>query len=715
MNNFSVTSCYAVLSVLNKDSLLKALLEMVIALVDDKKYDKLDPQTLSNDFNQLFHFLIPYHPMQVLIKLGIESNYFVYNKAIGMAQPIWENIDSGEFMTAFKRQEAAYAEILERFDLFLQKKYSLHVAKEGLSEQVQTFIQRYGLAAKFDRSIMGTAKNDFYFADFLLDCINRGDESVLNYVDNYTVGCSFAEYVTFCAPVSSNNRCQANVYLDSGFIFSLLGISSKDRSEPFEELLTEMRNLGMHPCIFKHTYSEISDIIDNARGWIGNAMYAPSKASETAYFFITNGWSYQKATELLGDLKSIITEEYHIKIVDCPYPKVEDISTLYQEKICEQIIAEYQHSNPNFSAQDKARTIEYDSRSLFLTLHLNGKDVAHTLPDIRNIFVTTNHSLAKVGGQLSNEYASGATTYIPIALTDLAWGFLVWSNSPSKVSQLNKSKIVSAAYAAFRPSEAILARLEKTLSDCQERGDLSPEKCYFLKTDSLALNILSNKTRNDETRYSEKLPFEILKELQETGYKKGLEEKQTEVDKLTKERDNAVQAFTEEKQYAETQMLYNRQKFLQQDIGNLQEQRKLKSEYFESMERQKIKADQKAKKQLCAIIMSILVVFLVAIVALSKIEKYAWIVTVISVVLALISILLECFSYKGPFTRLQKFLEKKAYCSVCFNERKFSELAKEIENIDEKLLSLKGSLTEVENGIKNCNCIPQDFLETFSK
>ena len=101
-----------------------------------------------------------------------------------------------------------------------------------------------------------------------------------------------------------------------------------------------MVQLGMKPVIFQHTYSEIAGIIDTARMWIGNNNYDPSLASETAYFFITNNWSYKRATELLGDLKRILTEDFRITIDTTPYPLVADIHTKLEADIKQAIIDE---------------------------------------------------------------------------------------------------------------------------------------------------------------------------------------------------------------------------------------------------------------------------------------------------------------------------------------------------------------------------------------
>lgn len=435
-NSFSISSCYAVLSSCTDKDPLHAFLELVIALIDEKKYISLDPQIMSDDFEKKFKFPLPYHPMQVIIRLGIDEQYFEYNSSLKTVYPIWSAIDSGEFMKTLAQKDAEYNTLLVSFGQYLQSKYNLYCSKEDLSDQVQAFIQRYGLVSKTDKGILEKVKNDYHFAEYMLYCNENGNLSTLTYVDEYITGCAFAEVMAFSVPTGVYKNCMAKVFLDTGFIFSLLGIGSKDRSKNFQDLFDDMVRLGMKPIIFQHTYSEIAGIIDTARTWIGNNNYDPSLASETAYFFVTNNWSYEKATELLGDLKRILTEDFRIIIDETSYPRGEDIHTKYEADIKQVIINEYIRSNAKFSVKDKEYTINQDARSMFMALHFDGGYIAHTLPDVKNIFITTNKTLARVGKILTSEIAHNSGTYIPIALTDLTWGTLIWANSPAKISSL---------------------------------------------------------------------------------------------------------------------------------------------------------------------------------------------------------------------------------------------------------------------------------------
>ena len=177
MSMFSLQCCYAALTAYASEGggLLDAILQMVIVVVDERKYKRLDVQEIVKDFEKRFHFTVPYHPMQMVIGLGIDKGYFEYNSALDERYPIWEAINSGEFMKTFTQKESEYESLLTGFDGYLQQQYNMYCSREDLSNQVQAFIQRDGLVAKADRSILKKVQNDFLFASYLLFCQEHGN------------------------------------------------------------------------------------------------------------------------------------------------------------------------------------------------------------------------------------------------------------------------------------------------------------------------------------------------------------------------------------------------------------------------------------------------------------------------------------------------------------------------------------------------------------
>ena len=706
MNKFSVYSCYAAISSCPSGMPLLAILKLVLVLVGEKKYSVLDPQTMVEDFVERFGFKVPYHPMQRIISLGINEKVFEQNSTLRKAVPVWNAIDNGNFMRLLKEKDKEYESLLKSFGRFLNEKHSIYLFDEELSKHVQAFIQRYGLIPKTDKELLISIKSDYYFADYVHYCIEHGDELALKCIDEYITGCSFAELITFSEPTDQNAVCNAKVYLDTGFVFALLGMESKNRAETYRELLRDMHSLGMQTYIFLHTYNEITGLIDNAKVWINNPNYDPLRASETAYFFVTNDWSVDKVTELQFDLKHTIVDDLKINIDDSPYPYYKDIRTTDQSTIQEMIVEEYKRNNRLFREEEKERTLNNDSHSLFNTLHYNGNYIAYSLSDVRFIFITTNKSLANVGRRLTKSITGDKATSIPIAMSDIEWGTLVWSNSPTKISAINRASIVSAAYAACQPSAEVLNKLIKTLKNFQDDGALSPEKCYFLKTNKVALSLLSEKTQNDDANYIDQLPFEILKEIQDEGYRKGKAEGQLEVDRITEEKKN--QEYRTAIANQETEIERRKSKFERErdKLSNLSIQQGELKEYIESINITKGKADETIKCRDVWFKVRLVLYFLLYVSAVICCIKYcdSKIPTAVGLTIPVLgvfaSMIFPNLNPKQIVEMRHEKTEKKVYTKYRIDLQKLSQLNDKYKSITKDISSGTVTMNQLEKEYK---------------
>lgn len=195
------------------------------------------------------------------------------------------------------------------------------------------------------------------------------------------------------------------------------------------------------------------------------------------------------------------------------YPHAEDIHTQTEAVIKEMIIKIYQESGSTANFEEIDHTINQDAKSIFYTQHKNGNIVPYHLNDIKNIFITTNRSLANVGYELSNAIVSSKGCFIPLVMTDITWETLIWFNSPATISSINRPRLVSAAYAAFRPSPELIKKLNTALSKLEKDGAITPEQCYFLKVSPVAQQLLAKETINDPDKFVDLTPLEILKTL----------------------------------------------------------------------------------------------------------------------------------------------------------------------------------------------------------
>ncbi|MDD6880509.1 MAG: hypothetical protein PUE18_02915, partial [Firmicutes bacterium] len=510
MSSFSTVACYAALTSCSRSDIIVAYARMVAALIKNNGYVTCTPELLSEDFQKLYGFNLPYHPMQTIIGECINLGFITYNNLIHQYIPNYDRIDYEDFMCIVDKKNSEYKRIIDEFKNYLIDTYKLHVSEEDLNDRVFAFVERYGIKASTDRSILRKIKDDFLFSDFLVNCVETGKNDVLDYLDEYTIGLSLAEIFTYCEKPETYTAKSTNVYLDTNVLFRLLGIGSSDRSDSYVSFLRNMQQLGIRVKVYEHTINEMIGIIEGSKSWIGNPNFDASLSSEATYFFVRNGWTVDDVDELSCNLKTRLQNEFNIVIDTMPYPKAEDIRTPFEAEIKEMIVAEYKESNSAISTEELDFSINQDAKSIFFTQHKNGSVVPYHINDVKNIFITCNRSLSKVGYQLSYKFVGSKDYFIPTVMTDIKWGTLLWFNSPANISAINKSRIVSAAYAAFRPSEELTKKLNKALVKLEEQGDISPEQCYLLKVNPIAQRLLAKKTINNPERFIDQTPLDIL-------------------------------------------------------------------------------------------------------------------------------------------------------------------------------------------------------------
>lgn len=537
MSSFSSVACYAALSSCTQKDILSAYARMVAALVQKNKYQKCEAERLVIDFEALYGFKVPYHPMRTIMDQCVRLGFFTYNSAAHSFFPDPRMIAEDNFAGIINAKESNYKKLLGQFGDFLISKHGIYSSPEDLDERIRAFIERFGIKSKIDRTLLRkiTEKDDYFFAEFLVCCEENGNSETLNYLNEYTIGLALSEIFTYCETPETFTAKNVHAYLDTGLLFKIFGIGSSNHENSYIQYIRNMQRIGIRVMVYEHTVNEMIGIIEGSKHWIGNPDFDATLSSEATYFFVTNGWSVGEIDELSSSLRYRLENEFNIKIDDMSYPKHEDIHTPHEEDIRAMIVERYKENRSENEIDALTYTIDRDALSIFYTQHKNGNNVAYRLNDIRNVFITTNNSLAAVGYKLSYSLVQSKDVFIPVVMNDIKWGTLIWFNSPALLSSINRPRLVSAAYAAFRPNDELIRKLNERLSQLEKDGAITPEQCYLLKVNPVAQQLLSQKTMNDPTRFIDATPLEILKELGKESFEMGSASRQAEVDSLTKQ------------------------------------------------------------------------------------------------------------------------------------------------------------------------------------
>ena len=715
MSSFSTIACYAALSSCSREDILHAYARMIAALIQRNRYKTCDTDTLCKDFKAYYGFSVPYHPMQTILSTCINFGFLTYNSSIHQFVPDYAHIDEEDFMDIVEKTDQKYREILAQFKIFLQQEYNIYSSDEDMDDKILAFIERYGIKTKVDRMVLREVKDDYLFAAFLVHCEETGQTDILD-----TIGLALSEVFAYCESPQSYTAKDACVYLDTGLLFKLFGIDSSDRADSYELFVRNIQKLGMHVKVYDHTVSEMIGIIEGSKSWINNPNYDATLSSEATYFFVRNQWSIDEIDEFSCNVRTRLKEDFNIIIDNMPYPKVEDIQTPTEAIIKEMIVSEYKESNPDVQIDDKDYSINQDAKSIFFTQHKNNTVVPYHLNEVKNIFITGNRSLARVGYKISLEFAGSKDFFIPTVMTDIKWGTLVWFNSPSTLSSINRPRLVSAAYAAFRPSNDVTKKLNDALIKLEKKGDITPEQCYFLKVSPVAQRILGKLTANASDKIIDSTPLEILKEIRQSAYTEGSISRQEEIDNLTRKNETAEFELAKAKQQRIIFECQRNVEVLEKDRTDVKKEIEDVSEFLSEQNQVKDAIDKSVNKQILGLKIIITIASLIAIgLAVYIGTNYSEVLGIITAVISIFIIILTIWNKDeikilSLISKARKALFNRQANLRRYSAEKVEQAVHQKERAEEKLVLIDANLREARKELHQESTKPDRFSADIS-
>lgn len=413
-------------------------------------------------------------------------------------------------------------------------------------------------------------------------------------------------------------------------------------------------------------------------------------------------------------------EDFNIIIDNMPYPKVEDIQTPTEAIIKEMIVSEYKESNPDVQIDDKDYSINQDAKSIFFTQHKNNTVVPYHLNEVKNIFITGNRSLARVGYKISLEFAGSKDFFIPTVMTDIKWGTLVWFNSPSTLSSINRPRLVSAAYAAFRPSNDVTKKLNDALIKLEKKGDITPEQCYFLKVSPVAQRILGKLTANASDKIIDSTPLEILKEIRQSAYTEGSISRQEEIDNLTRKNETAEFELAKAKQQRIIFECQRNVEVLEKDRTDVKKEIEDVSEFLSEQNQVKDAIDKSVNKQILGLKIIITIASLIAIgLAVYIGTNYSEVLGIITAVISIFIIILTIWNKDeikilSLISKARKALFNRQANLRRYSAEKVEQAVHQKERAEEKLVLIDANLREARKELHQESTKPDRFSADIS-
>jgi len=309
------------------------------------------------------------------------------------------------------------------------------------------FIGRYESEVILNEGIMETrdelGREEKVLSRFIYEKC-REDSELYECLNTVVTGYALQETITLSEVTQPDDDFGSlEVYLDSGFLFGLLGYEGKAHERAYNETVDLLEETGADPRCFETTVDEMTrilrvyeDKIDSVRG--------RSDLNRTAItrYMISNRLDSGDVKEIIAMLEENI-EERGVIIVQRPQ-RVPDY-TLEEDDLYEMLGKDDRDAEAPISDR-----VDHDVDCAASVLTLRRRDRPEDLDSARAVFASTSSSTVST---IKDWYHSHDVRGISPALMVAEVSNRAWLKRPSAATNLKTDEMVALCYAALQPSE----------------------------------------------------------------------------------------------------------------------------------------------------------------------------------------------------------------------------------------------------------------------
>lgn len=519
-----------------KRDYIENFIPFIATLISKKKYEKIDVEKIIDDFRDEFGLDIPYHPMHTILTRSKRRG--LIRKSGSAFIPIMGKVNNYEFSGEAKKQFRQQEKTITEIKAFAKENYNYEMNEDKIELALIAFLKDYDLDILFAAEGKGvlpeisSSKKDKFIIYKYISLTNESEPAIFDFIVDIAIGHLMANSI-FYRDFSKYVGRLKNVcfYLDTPFIFRLIGLEGDQKTSVYEEFIKTLHKEGACIKTFRHTYEESYEILEDCLNWVENPSYDPSRASAILRYFVENNYTKIDVQRFLNRIDSILSANYigQSDIVNTPNKQKFSEYNEDEKKIQQLIVDIYKKSNPLFDENEKNLTLRRDVDSVASIYILRkGKTPKH-IKDAGHIFMTTNSSIALAARRYELNKTENHFN-IPACLTDTFVGTILWLQSPAKIFDINKRKIIADSYAALKPDTKLIKKFLAEVDKLRNEEKIDENTYYFLRRDNLVFELLEEKTMGDCESFDSSIITdiynEITQDIKEEADRKYIQEKE---------------------------------------------------------------------------------------------------------------------------------------------------------------------------------------------
>jgi len=281
---------------INKRDYIENFVPFIATLIKNQNYKEIEIAVIMNDFENNFGLSIPFHPMQTILvrckKRGLIRKQ--HNKFIPNLEKVSEYEFSNEAKNQLRQQEKVIKEIIK----YAYERYKYDLSNERVEHALISFLKEYDLDILFaadDRGLLpevSSTKKEKHIIHSYICHVHESEPEIFKFIVDIAVGNLMANSILY----RDYNRYVSKLekvcfYLDTKIIFRLLGLEGDERAVVYDEFIKTLVKEGAYIKIFRHTYEEAFQILEECLNWVENPAYDPVKSTEVLRYFIRKNYT----------------------------------------------------------------------------------------------------------------------------------------------------------------------------------------------------------------------------------------------------------------------------------------------------------------------------------------------------------------------------------------------------------------------------------------
>lgn len=535
--------------------LITLLSRKAIAVITDIK-------ALSDEFQQYWRIDVPYMAMLFLLKRLADKKYL--QKDDQHYRVLAHNIDKALIIPAqsVKAYEAEYDSIINDCKDNIAKQFGIQYSYEEINQGFCQILKSQAaniLLGEYSCGGEESTERKYLIANYIAN-LAESDVEKFALLNDIAIRYMLGRCLSMNDGQVPLTLKGLHVYLDTSVVFRYLGIDLvQNRQEIYQRLIADLIESGAKVFVLQDNITEVSNILDSAGIYAPSPLYDPILASETTTYYRMKGASSADILETRNNLVGLLKRD---GILVCPGHLQPELQTFNQDEkvIAEYIRKEYKKRNPYLDFDKKESSITLDAKTInLITCYREGR-ASQNILDCKHVFVATNVSLAFAAQQFEQEVMLVQEGCVSSCVTAEFIGLIAWLHRPTRLFEMSQRTLLSLAYAAFLPSDRVIAEFDKQLKECVKREKISEEDYYAMRSVPIVRDVLMQLCKGNVANISIDTPLEILARIKQNARdeERLTQEKiriQNEMDALLLSKKEKLLEKNDEKSFVQEQLL----------------------------------------------------------------------------------------------------------------------------------------------------------------